>query len=185
MSQPDQPNPPRKQHYVFAHLAFRAMVEASPMHVLMTLLSKDNGQNLLLEAWEQVGSQCTKGEVVDSAGLAYEIHEFGGKRPVVLITMPTPRGVREAYFVAVVITSPRRRFFLFERPASMQYFTLEIGDPAKGDFDTVLGQWRGEQHLNYSDSPAVDKQAFLKAIARVLRNEISPRGISDHPTALS
>jgi len=54
-----------------------------------------------------------------------------------------------------------------------------------GDFDTVLGQWRGEQHLNYSDSPAVDKQAFLKAIARVLRNEISPRGISDHPTALS
>lgn len=174
--------PPRKQHYVFAHLAFRAIVDASPMHVLMALLSKAEGANLLEGVWQQAGSQCTQRDLVDSGGLTYEIHELWDKRPVVLVEMPTPHGVREAYFVAAVISPPKRRFFLFERPASMQYFTLEVGDAEQGDFDTVLGQWRGESHLCYSDSPTVEKDAFLRAIVRVLKSDISPHGVSDHPT---
>jgi hypothetical protein len=174
----------RKQHYVFAHLAFRALVESSPMHVLMTMLSRENGPKLLDEVWEQVSSQCTQRDLVDAEGLTYEIHELSDKRPVILIEMPTPRGVREAYFTATVITPPKRRFFLFPRPAKTRYFTLEIGDTEKGEFDTLLGEWRGEEHLNYSDNPTVEKRAFLRAVVRVLKGEISPQGTTDHPTRL-
>ncbi|MCG8583358.1 MAG: hypothetical protein MI757_01430 [Pirellulales bacterium] len=173
---------PRKQHYVFAHLAFRALVEASPMHVLMTLLSKDSGMKLLDETWQQVGTQCTERDLVASDGLAYEIHELWDKRPVILVTMPKPARPHEAYLAAAVIRPPKRRFFLFERPAATEYFTLEVGDVERGDFDTVLGQWRGESHLCYSDSPEVDDAAFLRAVVRVLKGEISPHGTSNHPT---
>ena len=185
MREPEQPPPFRKQHYVFAHLAFRALAESSPMHVLMTMLSKDNGAKLLDEVWQQVGTQCTEGDLVDSAGIGYEIHELWDNRPVVLVEMPQAIGVHEAHFVAAVIRPPRRRFFLFPQPAEVQYFTLEIGDSASGEFDTVLGQWRGEDHLDYSDSPAVEKDAFLKAIVRVLRSEINPLGISHRAASVS
>ena len=184
MSEDVEIGPPRKQHYVFAHLAFRSLVELSPMHVLMTLLLKDAGPKLMGEVWEEVGTQCTPREVVAPEGLDYEIHELSNKRPVILIERPRASGVREAHFTAAVITPPRRRFFLFKQSASTRYFTLEIGDAKQGEFDTVLGEWRGEDHFNYSDSPAVDKRAFLKAVVRVLRGEISPQGKTDHPTRL-
>jgi hypothetical protein len=170
----------RKQHYVFAHLGFRAIVEASPMHVMLTMLSKDAGTELLRKVWDEVGGQCRDGERVDYGEMRYEVHKLGKDRAIILIAMPAPRGVHEAHFVAAVITPPKRRFFLWEQPAALRYFTLEVGDAEQGEFDTLLGEWRGESHLNYGDSPAVDKDAFLRAIGRVLKCEISPQGVGKH-----
>jgi len=175
---------PRKQHYVFAHLALRALVEASPMHVLLKLLSEEDGPKLLKEVWDEVGKQCTGDETADFAALTYQLHELSDKRPVILIEMPKPRGVRECYYTATVITPPRRRWFIFERPAQTRYFTLEIGDASRGDFDTVLGEWCGESHLNYSDSPPIEKKDFLLAIVRVLKRETRSLGASDHPASI-
>ena len=151
------------------------------MHVLLTLLSQENGTKLLEETWSEVSKECSKGERADSEGLNYQIHELSDKRPVVLVEMPSPEGVRECYFTAIVITPPKRRWFLFERPASTRYFTLEIGDSEHGDFDTVLGEWCGESHLNYSDDPPVEKKDFLLAVVRVLKGETKALGASDHP----
>ena len=184
MSNDTHDNKPRKQHYVFAHLALRALIEASPMHVLLTLLSEENGAKLLQEVWDEVGKQCSNEESAESKGLTYQLHELSDKRPVILVEMPTPEGVRECYYTATVITPPKRRWFLFERPAKTRYFTLEIGDADRGDFDTVLGEWCGESHLNYSDAPPIEKKGFLLAVVQVLKGKTKSLGASDHPACI-
>lgn len=175
---------PRKQHYAFAHLAMRALIEASPMHVLMALLDKQKGAQLLDEVWREVAAQCDGTDLVDSNGLTYEIHELSDKRPVILIIMPSVKIPREAYYCAAVVTPPRRRWFLFTRKASVRYFTLECGDTSQGDFDTVLAEWCGDSHLNYSDNPDVSKQAFLRAVVAILQRKSRPLGATDHPSRL-
>lgn len=54
------------------------------------------------------------------------------------------------------------------------FFTLERGEGPSGALRTVLGQWQRQEdgevhHLNFGDGPRPDRDAFLAAVAAILR----------------
>ena len=100
--------------------------------------------------------------------LTVEVTAMAG-HPAILINLPPPKGPPEAYFVAIVMTKPPRRHWLFwQSPPSIRYVTLELGVSffSKDATHTVFCEWKGTgSHVNYGRGPAPNQAAFVEAVS--------------------
>jgi len=143
------------QHYLFAHRFLPELLWQGDS--LLGILVNPENQAFLGDQWDAVAQHW---ECAPSAGrerLSFASHWIGGDNLAVVIFMPPPEQLADAYFAAIT-TSP-----------ALRYFTLEIGQDQAGRPRTVLGEWTREgRHLNYGDGPAPDPALFLQAVCEKL-----------------
>lgn len=87
--------------------------------------------------------------------------------PTVILELPTPHVISEAYFVALVSTkglpNPQK-----PEDTDLRYITLELGKHYNGPPRTVLCEWRNGIHSIYEGSPNPTLEAFHDATREVL-----------------
>ena len=165
--------PPEKQtphHYVLAHVALKQMAFANP-YGFFAVMASPQRQKFLDDLWRQVCENCDQEGVSRISPRDITIHTTKiGEFPTLLIEMPQPYFMTEAYMVCVVLKIPLGD--LPQQPADpeIRYFTLDKGLRFETGSDrppadrTVLCAWDGETHINYGDGPAATPAAFLERV---------------------
>ena len=159
---------PRQHHYQFAH---RALPQFGLAGVAQTLdiLKTPMGGPFLIDIWDKVGQDLPKQERLPPSGLACSSHQTADGRSVIVVALPPPEEMTEAWFVAFLRVPEERRLMIFKSPATLRCFTLEKGvNLEDGAQRTVLCEWtRDGNHMNFGDGPSPTVEAFVAAIANV------------------
>lgn len=161
---------PRCHHYTLAHQALRSVAFEQPAGFL-GLLASPEARSFLADLLAAVTEHCQGREPWPDFGAeALTIHTFRvGQFPCVVVELPPPRAVTEAFFVAAVLLVDLDREPSAAREATLRYFTLEKGFVLDGPPRTVLGEWTAEgSHLNYGDGPAPQLGPFVQAVEAML-----------------
>jgi hypothetical protein len=153
---------PREQHYAFAHVALPEMLNSDAARA-SEVFAAGEGNAFLRWLWDQVGSKCSPEGLVPSEGLYCRVRAEGG-RQVVVVHLPEPRRMTEAFMVALVFDPPTRGWFGRKKPGPTRYFTLELSTDLEGGWRTVLGEWNNRAHLNMGDGPPPEEDAFVEAL---------------------
>jgi hypothetical protein len=163
----------RHQHYQFAHVILPKVACSYPEKFLETLHSP-NGQQFLLETWNNAGKNFGFEKSIDPMDLRYSIESFNDIYSAVVIELPKPERMTEAYFVALVFQK-QKRLLSSIKSILAHYFTLELGvDITDKSTYTVLCEWKIDKkgspasHMNYGDGPPPEKEAFLEALKMFL-----------------
>lgn len=154
---------PRSQHYDFAHRALPQLAHAD-CGWLTENLSGPGGQEFLLGLWAHIGSQLPPEENLSSFGIGYTLARVDNERLVIIIRLPEPLAVPEAYFVALIV---RKRVGASEAASLLTYLTLELGfNVVRQTPYTVLGGWGQDgTHFNYGAGPDPTEEDFFATIA--------------------
>jgi hypothetical protein len=162
----------RLHHYNFAHVALRQLFLHNPGFLIGAL--KDRGDYLLKKLWDEVGSRIEEdGEAVrllpDTLGC--EIHEIESNIVIVIVTLPPPEEIPEAYFVGLIFRPEYEATneLLEAQTGIVHYVTLERGiDLAKGKVRTVLCEWTTEAHLNRGTGPDATVKEFMAVLQEMV-----------------
>ncbi len=153
---------PRPHHYELAHVALVAFFRQNASY-LWSLLSAEGADAWVLGLWIRIGAALPAEERVEETGLSVVIDKLGHLEFAV-ITLPPPLAHAEAYFVALVRSSPRQ----VASSGAFRYMTLERGiDMSSGGDQTYLCEWTVGKHVNYGKGPPPTIEAFLQAIAEL------------------
>ncbi len=150
---------PRPQHYVFAHQALRGLCRDDPRG-FFSVMASEGRRELVDGLWALIGRRLG---ATPTPGLARDVAVHTSTlrgAPLVLVRMPAPVSLEEAYFVAVVLLNDGAS----GGEPVFRYFTLELGLGRDGAPRTVLGEWVGEVHSSYGDGPDAEASAFLRAV---------------------
>lgn len=146
---------------MFVHQALPAMFFANPAKFVTTLVER--GDEVLHTLWHQVGQQVREANRISPAGLSAETRQLEDETRLVLITLPAPKGVTEAYFVALAYRPPTQQKGL------TRFITLEYSLSLEGSPGTMLCEWTAEgQHGNLGQGPEPTLEAFLEAVGRLI-----------------
>ncbi len=167
----DETGPPLgscPHHYVLAHIALRKICLQDPMNFFGTIASEHKDE-FLKDVWQQVREHC------DSEGEAtFDISDVGFTTcsikdyPTIVLAMPEPTGLGEAYFAAIVLKIQLDDAERPEKPEIL-YFTLEKSVHLDQSDRTVMCGWTADDsHLNYGDGPDPGVDAFIEAIDKLL-----------------
>ena len=161
---------PRNQHYVFAHIFLRQLVLDAPWQ-FFGMMASPGAEKILISIWNNVRAWLEKtGKPVDASspdGLVATPTRIGGF-PAVLVTLPKPIGVTEAYFIAVVMKTLEMPRDMKEK-GPVSYYALEHGHSLATQSDrTVLTEWKDGTHLNFGDGPPAELESFRIAVERKL-----------------
>ncbi len=158
---------PRDHHYAFAHRVLPAVFYSDPGKFFEILNTEGSFLRFL---WKQVGSELAEGNRLAADELRYDINYLENGTMIALVTLPSPQGVTEAYFVAIVYRPPARQHKFFEEKALVRFITLEYGAQMDGAPRTVLCEWNAKRmHLNLGDGPEPKAEAFLEAVYALLQ----------------
>jgi hypothetical protein len=159
---------PRRHHYLFAHRFVRAACAADPLRFFAIMASNEQAQ-FINHIWRLVCKQLDGREADDFKMSDIRVSPTRLRNyPAVIITMPEPRALAEAYFVVIVL------FFEIDADNSkleeppFRYFTLECGMNLDGTDRTVLCEWNKEGHVNFGDGPKPEIGELLDAIKQVI-----------------
>lgn len=131
----------REHHYNFAHVALRQIFFHDTVAFVATL-SADR-LDMLERLWDDVGRTLEEadqdGVRLPSEGLGWMFWTVGEDKTMVIVTLPPPEDMPEAYFVGLVVPQPQEGIgdVLGTHQAISRYFTLEY---STGD---------GGSHLRY------------------------------------
>lgn len=155
----ERPDKPRPHHYTFAHRILPTLFFRNPQQ-LCEYLTPSFGVDYLKLHWDSI-SRRIGSETPPSTGLACEAHRLEDGTTIIVVTMPSPVAVTEAYYIALVYRT---------EPALTRYFTLEFGISFNPSITNprVLCEWTGETHNNYGSQNAPDQAAFLKLVIEKL-----------------
>jgi len=143
----------RNHHYFFAHMMLWGLFFENPERLVKALRS-EQGPSILKDMWEGASRQF--GVELDFEGLGISKPKIATAWEVVIVHVPEPKFMTEAYLVGLVVR-PGGRFLLWERPLEARFFTLEYHGPGV----TVFGGWEREGgHLNFGDGCAPDPGSF-------------------------
>ena len=137
---------PRGRHYGFAHGVLRSLVRTKGGGVFRLLregATNGSAQHALTAMWNDM--EAAPGEEYP------EPPRLAGIESGVLVHMPAPEAVTEAYMVAIV-----------ESGDDVRYFTLE-----KGLVSAMLCEWADGTHVNMGVCDATE-EAFLEAVRKKL-----------------
>jgi len=136
----------------------------------------------------------TRSEYRFNAGNISVSHITIGNAPCIIITMPPPKDITGAHFIAIVSRIPdtevqrRNRDEPFtELPGSpveecpINYYTLERAFDPEGEISTRFCEWSEMGHYNYCDGPAPTMDCFLP----FLREVAVARAIEEGRTAVA
>lgn len=160
---------PRGQHYHFAHVALANAVRSDPEGILVALAG-DQAADFLDEIWRGVKAKFPSAEDrADERGLAGAVEDLPCGKRCAVVVMPPAERIGEAHMIAAVVVPGERRFGLFKKPATLRYFTLEVGF-SKGEAEnTALCEWKfakggGKSHVKCGTDLEVDRAKFLAAV---------------------
>ncbi|MEQ1831256.1 MAG: hypothetical protein ABL921_35240, partial [Pirellula sp.] len=162
------PSPPEDDgpspDYAFAHYALRQIALSDPLRFLAIAASPD-AQRFIDAILQDVAEQCGRNTSYDAVSVRIHptrVNIF----PCVVIELPEPKEMAEAFMVALVVlidTSSERPLDTNEIRA--RYFTLEKGFSLSDAPRTVLAEWDTESHSNYGDGPDPTVKSFVTALA--------------------
>ncbi len=151
-------------HYAFAHRVVRDYVKNDPEEFL-ALVDSAERDDFVAWLWEQteryVGEPLTG---IDTKLTGVEVRTVARCRTVI-VTLPPPADIGEAYMVAAMISPSAPDPTTSE--ARARYFTLEFGMSMEdeGEGKTVLCEWMETRHRNYGPGPAPNVDAFAEQLA--------------------
>jgi hypothetical protein len=134
-------------------------------------IASEHKDEFLKDVWNQVCEHCDpKGEAtfdISEVGFATcSIRDF----PTIVVAMPEPTGLGEAYFAAIVLKIELGTDEAPEKPEIL-YFTLEKGVHLDQSERTVVCGWTADDsHLNYGDGPSPEIDGFIEAIEKLLES---------------
>lgn len=145
------------------------MLWQNPSWFLETMNS-EHAHGFLLTQWVEVGMELDDSEFLPpEEKLRCDYFDLAKGYRVVVVSLPEPRAVAEAYMVAIV-SRPQQRRLIFQKTAPvLRYFTLEYGLSDDGKTPrTVLCEWKQQSHLNCGNGPTASPRAFVNAIESLL-----------------
>jgi hypothetical protein len=153
----------RKHHYFFAHQFLPGALWASPQQAMDTFSHEEEARAFVRMLWRVFAGMLPPEERLPPGGLDCHTRALEKGRLAVLVEMPPPLRMLEAYFVGFVFI-PRKLLFFFPRPPEIRCLTLESGVNLDGSPRTVLGGWRKEEHFNLGDGPPPEREAFFEVL---------------------
>ncbi len=153
-----------RHHYELAHFAFRKACATNPL-VFFGVMGSQEQDAVLRSIWEQVRANCDEsGEpTFDVADITIGTVRIKN-RPVIVVVMPPPAAVAEAYLVAIVLHVDLDANDVPD-PIEFDYWTLEKGMCLDGSDRTVLGRWTTDDtHHNFGDGPSPNVPEFLACV---------------------
>ncbi len=157
----------RPQHYIFAHEALRGVCRDDPLR-FFTLMSSSSQRELVEGLWAFVGKHLgpQASPELDPGEIAVQTSRVRGF-PMILVRMPPPVAIAEAYFVALVLLVDQETLARKDAPTSevtVRYFTLERALSEDREARTLLCEWTELGHLSYGDGPEPNALAFVGAV---------------------
>lgn len=151
----------RSQHYNFTFESLPIIFHSQTDH-FMKYLEKD-GIKFLQFWWDQMGIRLDDDQASDIEGMAYEIREVPEKKStVVIITMPRPKNLGEAYLVGLVKT-PKKRFPV--RLSNTRVFALEYVAANESAGGTIFGELTPRaRYLRMGEGPQPDPDDFFEKV---------------------
>lgn len=160
---------PKKSHhhYVLAHVALRTICLQNP-YAFFGVMASPERDDFLQSVWQMVRRNCDPEgppsfDIADVGITTCRIRDF----PAIIVTMPPPADVPEAYFVGMVLKVDGKKKDPPAHP-EVAYLTLERGIQMDGAERTVLCGWSGDAHYNYGESPPATEADFIRAIEKKL-----------------
>jgi hypothetical protein len=162
-----------RHHYDFGHVVLREICSLNPM-AFFQVLATPGKDDFLENLWRITCNRCdeqgpTTFSLKDVAIDTVKIDDY----PVILVTMPRPTVMTEAFYIAVVLLTPMDRIVggnIPEKP-SFGYYTLELGIAPNGSEYTMLCSWVDGKHINYGEGPEAEPAVFLQAVSEKLHSE--------------
>lgn len=160
---------PRPQHYAFVHYFLRdRTTHKRQLELFVDRLRSEEPERALYSRWMTNSDyKKTTDELIPPDGLEAFPFELSDDWIGVVVKLPEPRGMVEAFFAAYVLPN----FDLNDEPTddedfNYRFFTLELS--AKKDYSpyTVFCEWKGESHENHGPGPIPEVNAFISAIYR-------------------
>jgi len=149
----------RPHHYFFAHRLLPLLFRQDPTQ-FVSLLQRD-GLPFLAFWWHKASQDMPGEDHLSADGLGYALRELENGWVAVVVTLPRPQGMTEAYFVA-----------LLQKPGTpdRRVFTLELGFSLTAETShTVLCEWTADStHLNRGPGPTPEVELFLQTITPLL-----------------
>jgi len=159
---------PRDQHYVFAHRVLPSLFFANPEKFISTL--NERGDSFLRLVWLRVGESVDN--VIAPDNLSHQIRNLDTDTTTVLITLPLPKCMTEAYLVALVHRSEKKDSSSSQEPLT-RYIALEYGIELDGSPRTVLCEWTAEGiHRNMGNGPEPTLEAFFTAVRDLVSKDL-------------
>jgi len=162
--------PPRGHHYYFVHRLLPELFYRDPRRFITAV--ERGGSDFLRALWDKVGEEVRRSgsSRVPAIGLDCEIRTLEDGTTIVLIILPTPKGVTEAYFAAAVYRSGTRRALLLRGKGIARFITLEYGIKLPAGIPrAVLCEWRTPgMHVNYGDGPEPDLEVFFRRVCDLI-----------------
>jgi serine/threonine protein kinase len=151
---------PRQQHYQFAHVALREKAMSFPKPLIDSLRG-EAGLRRLNFYWmsNAMAVKAPDEEFIPADGLECFHISLNEEWYGVIIQLPQPERMAEAYFVAIIV-----RDSASDSNLNCRYITLEFSKDDDGSNQTVLGEWENGSHFSYLSSPLPEKRAFLEAV---------------------
>jgi hypothetical protein len=155
---------PRRQHYVFAHQYLREKAERMPVETV-EMLSNPTATNYLSTLWVTLAfsSQAEEDEFIPADGIECFPIQISDTCSAVIVQLPPPERITEAYFVAIVVWHDGSHS-QSEAKVRHRYITLELSENLSGIRHTILGEWKDGNHQNHGEGPDPNKDAFIKAV---------------------
>lgn len=154
---------PRRQHYYFAHQYLREKAQDHP-RLLIDKLREDSATRYLRFHWVSCGlaAKSETDEFIPADGLGCFPIDIDTDWYGVLVQLPTPERMAEAYFVAIILPT-------FDTALdACEFFALEFSKNMDGSKRTVFGKWCDGSHLNMGDGPSPEREAFIDSICTLL-----------------
>jgi hypothetical protein len=157
----------RSLHYNFAHIAMPILALGNPKKLYKDL-SKGAGLKYLVSIWEGLESRMHVRHPHEGLNLSKEA--LGDELEAIIIRMPKPKSVPEAFFLGVVFGV--KKSFLKKEVISIRYFTLELGkSPIDSSTEYHFCEWSGRvvspDHHNYGQLESADRSLFVEAIRQI------------------
>jgi len=156
------------------HVILREACSSNPMAFFQVLASPGK-DDFLEKLWMATCERCDgQGPALFSYKDVVIASLMLDEYPTILVTMPPPRVMTEAFYIAIVLLTPMAQIVAGNVPQrpSFGYYTLELGIGPDGSNYTVLCAWDGGKHLSYGDGPDAEPSAFLQAVSEKIRSSM-------------
>jgi hypothetical protein len=163
--------PITRHHYDFGHVVLREACSFNPMAFFQVLASPGK-EDFLEELWRATCERCDrKGPARFSSNDVAIDSVMLDNYPTILVTMPPPQVMTEAFYVAIVLLTPMDRIVAGDIPEhpSFGYYTLELGIAPNESRYTVLCAWEEGRHASFGNGPPPEPTPFLQAVSEKIR----------------
>lgn len=154
-------------HYYLAHYVLRYSALMNPLTYVGLSVSPLIGK-LVEHLFEKLEGLCGKPVPFTIDQVKFyprKVNEF----PLVVIELPEPQEVAEAYFVALYVpVDPSADPLPSNSEIQARFFTLEKGFTLDDSSRTVLGEWSETTHSNLGTGPDPKLENFVQALTAML-----------------